>query len=103
MADVTIRYKNGEIATISTTGSKTLLTEGKLCEGNIVVSYTRPAGPVGSLETVTRTYTPTTSQQTETITPSTGYDGIGEIDVTVDAIPSNYGRIEWDGAKLTVY
>ena len=41
-----------------------------------------------TLETVTKTYTPTTSQQTETITPSSGYDGIGEVDVTVNAMPN---------------
>ena len=43
-----------------------------------------------TLETVTKTYTPTESVQTETITPSSGYDGIDEVDVTVNAIPSNY-------------
>ena len=41
-----------------------------------------------NLETVTKTYTPTTSQQADTITPSSGYDGIGEVDVTVNAMPS---------------
>lgn len=43
-----------------------------------------------TLETVTKTYTPTTSQQTDTITPSQGYDGIEEVDVTVNPIPSQY-------------
>ena len=85
MPDVTISYKNTNIATLSATGTKTLLTEGKYCEDDIVVSYAKPAP---SLETVTKTYTPSTSQQTETITPSTGYDGIGEVDVTVNAMPS---------------
>ena len=45
------------------------------------------SGGTPTLETVTKTYTPTTSQQTDTITPSSGYDGIEEVDVTVDAIP----------------
>lgn len=44
-------------------------------------------GGIPTLETVTKTYTATTSQQTDTITPSSGYDGIEEVDVTVDAIP----------------
>lgn len=43
-----------------------------------------------TLETITKTYTPTTSQQAEQITPSSGYDGIAEVDVTVNAIPSQY-------------
>lgn len=47
-------------------------------------------GGTPTLETVTKTYTPTTSQQTDTITPSSGYDGIEEVDVTVDAIPISY-------------
>ena len=43
-----------------------------------------------TLETVTKSYTPTESQQTETITASSGYDGIEEVDVTVGAISSTY-------------
>jgi hypothetical protein len=41
-----------------------------------------------SLQTKSKTYTPTTSQQTETITPDSGYDGLDEVDVTVNAVPS---------------
>jgi hypothetical protein len=48
------------------------------------------SGGTPTLETVTKSYTPTESQQTETITPSSGYDGIGEVDVTVGAISSTY-------------
>ena len=44
----------------------------------------------GNLETKTKTYTPTETQQTETITASSGYDGIEEVDVTVNAISSTY-------------
>ena len=36
------------------------------------------------------TYTPTTSQQTATITPDSGYQGLKKVDVTVDPIPSQY-------------
>ena len=43
-----------------------------------------------TLQTITKSYTPTESQQTETITAGTGYDGIGEVDVTVGAISSSY-------------
>lgn len=40
------------------------------------------------LETTTRTYTPSTTAQTDTITPSQDYDGIEEVSITVNAIPS---------------
>ena len=42
-------------------------------------------------ETVTKTYTPTESVQTETVTfDSSNYNGLQEVDVTVNAIPSSY-------------
>jgi len=40
-----------------------------------------------NLETKSVTYTPTTSQQTDTVTASSGYDGLEEVDVTVNAVP----------------
>lgn len=43
-----------------------------------------------TLQTITKTYTPTESQQTEQITAGSGYDGIEEVDVTVNAISSTY-------------
>lgn len=44
----------------------------------------------GTYETITKSYTPTESAQTETITASSGYDAIEEVDVTVGAISSTY-------------
>ena len=44
-------------------------------------------GGTPTLETVTKTYTPSTSAVTDTITASSGYDGIEEVDVTVSAVP----------------
>ena len=64
-----------------------------------------------TLQTITKTYTPTESQQTETITAGTGYDGIEEVDVTVNAISSSYvgsgvarkssSNLTADGATVT--
>lgn len=47
-------------------------------------------GGTPTLQTITKSYTPTESQQTETITAGSGYDGIEEVDVTVNAISSTY-------------
>lgn len=44
----------------------------------------------GNLETGSQTITATESSQSITMTPSTGYDGFDEVDITVNAIPSNY-------------
>ena len=39
-----------------------------------------------TLQTKTATYTPTTSQQTDSILPDTGYDGMSEVDITINAV-----------------
>lgn len=46
MSDVNISYKGTSIATMDASGTKTLQTSGKYCEGDITVSYTKPAGEV---------------------------------------------------------
>ena len=48
--------------------------------------------PSGSptLQSKTKTYTPTESQQSETVTADTGYDGLSSVSVTVNAISSSY-------------
>lgn len=48
MADVTIKYKGQSIATMDASGTKTLGTQGKYCEGDIGVEYVKPAGPTGT-------------------------------------------------------
>ena len=50
------------------------------------------AVPSGSpnLQTKAKSYTPSESAQTETITADAGYDGLQEVDVSVDAISSTY-------------
>ena len=57
--------------------------------GDINSEYSEATAPP-TLQTKTVTYTPTESQQTDTITPSQGYNGIDEVDITVGAIPSDY-------------
>lgn len=46
------------------------------------------SGGGANLQTKTATYTPTTSQQTDTISPDTGYDGLSSVGVTVNAMPN---------------
>ena len=47
-------------------------------------AYEPPSAP--TLQTKSKTYTPTTSQQTESITPDSGYDGLDKVNITVNAI-----------------
>ena len=44
MADLTIKYKGQPIVELSESGTKTLKTAGKYCEGDITVEYVKPAG-----------------------------------------------------------
>jgi len=59
-------------------------------DGEPIVGTASGGGGTPTLETIAKTYTPTESAITETITASSGYDGIGEVDVTVNAISSSY-------------
>ena len=54
---------------------------------SVVVNVSGGGGaPV--LQTKSKTYTPTTSQQTESVTADSGYDGLDTVNVTVNAMPS---------------
>ena len=44
MADLTIKYKGQPIVEMTESGTKTLKTAGKYCEGDISVEYAKPAG-----------------------------------------------------------
>ena len=47
MADLTIKYKGQPIVEMTDTGTKTLKTAGKYCEGDISVEYAKPAAGGG--------------------------------------------------------
>lgn len=49
-----------------------------------------PTGGGANLETGSQTITATESSQSITMTPSAGYDGFDEVNISVNAIPSNY-------------
>ena len=56
-----------------------------------------------TLQTKSVSYIPSETAQSATVTADEGYDGLDEVNVYVEAIPSSYGRIAWDGATLMVY
>ena len=87
MSEITINYKGSAIATMDASGTKTLLTQGKYCEGDVEIVYARPSSSP-TLQSKTRTYTPSGSQQTETVTADGGYDGLSQVGITVNATPS---------------
>lgn len=102
MADVSIKYNNTEIASLSASGTKTLLTEGKYCEGNILIEYIKAAasGGSGSGKVANGTFTPTTTTKTFTITHSLGEIpefvavfsvGAGTSDYAINSIIGAYG------------
>ena len=47
-------------------------------------------GSAPVMQTKTASYTPTESQQTDSVTADSGYDGLDTVSITVDAIPSTY-------------
>ena len=49
MADLTIKYKGQPIVEMTESGTKTLKTAGKYCEGDISVEYAKPAGGSGEM------------------------------------------------------
>ena len=94
----------GYLATGSTSGTAVTVSASELCSGTKsissngtgidVVGYAKVDVSVGggapSLQTKTKNYTPSESQQTETVTADSGYDGLSSVGITVGAISSTY-------------
>lgn len=84
----TVTYKGNTLATAENQ-TRTLETAGKYLEGNIIITDVTQGG-TPTLQTKTKSYTPTESRQTESVSADAGYDGIDTVNVTVNPIPSEY-------------
>ena len=69
-------------------GTKTITENGTGIDVTNYVSVDVNVSP--NLQTKSVTYTPTTSIQTATVTADSSYDGIDEVNITVNPIPSQY-------------
>ena len=91
----------GYISGGSHSGTPVSVSASELVSGNLAISsngnnidvtnYATVSVSVSpTLRSVTKSYTPTESSQSETITPGTGYDGLSSVAITVDPISSTY-------------
>lgn len=72
-----------------TTATKPDVAAGKMffdSSGTLQTGTGSGGGGTITLQTKSKTYTPSTSQQTDQITPDSGYDGLEEVDITVNAV-----------------
>ena len=91
----------GYISGGSHTGTAVSVSASELVSGNLAISSNGNNIDVTNYETVsvsvsptlrsvTKTYTPSESSQSETISPGTGYDGLSSVSITVNPISSTY-------------
>lgn len=84
---------NTEKTYIRPQGTKTISTNGtgiNVAEYATVDVNVAGGGSSISLQTKNKTYTPTESQQTQSIAADSGYDGLSQVNVTVNAVSSTY-------------
>ena len=99
MSGVNIEYKGETIATIPATGSKTIKTQGKYCEGDILVEYEAPPTPTPTLITkqITENGTYTAAEDN-----ADGYsEVVVEVGKTIEEKDVNF--YDYDGTVLYAY
>lgn len=80
-------HNGGGSVGISNTEKQKLIA-GNIKKGVTILSVAGSyEGEAANLQTLTKSYTPTASAQSEVITAGTGYDAIEKVTVTVAAIP----------------
>ena len=98
---------NGTLTYIRPQGTKSIIANGT---GIDVTAYASvdvsvPTGGEPSLQSKTRSYTPTETAQSETVSADSGYDGLSSVDISVSAISSTYvgsGITQRSSTDLTV-
>lgn len=94
LCDITTSItKNGTLSAtyFVPSGNKSITSNGTNIDvANYATVSVNVPSQGATLQTKSKIYTPTESQQTDTITADTGYDGLSEVDVTVNAISSTY-------------
>ena len=86
LPDVSVSLGTSSIASLNDTGFVTLATQNTYLTDDITVEYTKPSAPTPTLQSKSVTYSPSISQQTDTVTADSGYDGLSSVNVTVDAV-----------------
>ena len=89
---VSIKYNNEEIASMSSSGTKTLLTKGKYCNSDIQLDYEKPAPAVVPLH----------ADDAGTYTPPTG-KGYGSVVYSPEEITDAVRFFDYDGTLLHQY
>lgn len=100
MADIEIAYSGNTIATINNSGITKLLTEGKYCQDDIEITYTKPSG--SGPFTLLDTFTSTIDARDFTMPWSTDWETnnqiiIGYMDFTLT--DSDWLYYQWDGSS----
>lgn len=80
---------NGTVQISATEAAKITADNGNNIRAGVTIlgQLGRYTGEAPTLQTITKSYTPTATAQTENITAGTGYDAIEKVTVTVAAIP----------------
>ena len=92
---ITGSTKTGAAVTVTAaelvSGSQTITSNGSGIDvTNLASIDVSVSGGSPNLQTKSKTYSPTESQQTDTITADVGYDGLDEVDITVNPISPTY-------------